>query len=144
MANRKELIEEIMASFYAMKNKMHAKVMRPGRKNYITHSQLFVLAIIERHHNIGIKEISKTLNISSSAATQLVDGLVENDYVVRKADSKDRRALQLKLSAKGQKHIHLLKNKHMKAIAALFNVLNDKELQMYLTLHKKMLSKINL
>ncbi len=142
MANRKKLIEEIMAGFYAMKNKMHAKIMQPGRKDCITHSQLFVLAIIEEHRNIGIKEISNMLGISSSAATQLVDGLAENGYAVRKADSKDRRALQLELSIKGRRHITGLKNKRMKMVAMLFDALNDEELETYLKLHKKILSKV--
>lgn len=132
-----------MASFHAMRNKMHTKVMQPMSKDRITYSQIFVLAIIEQHHNIGIKEISKKLNVSPSAATQLVDGLVDNAYVVRKADSKDRRALQLELSKKGRKHIILLKNNRMKIMAAIFNALNDKELETYLRLHKKILSKIN-
>lgn len=133
-----------MASFHAMRNKMHANVIQHRRKDSITHSQLFVSAIIERHRNIGIKEISKRLNISPSAATQLVDGLVENGYVVRKVDSKDRRALQLELSANGRKHITELKNKRMKIMAAIFDTLNDEELKTYLRLHKKILSKINI
>lgn len=142
MINRKKLIEEIMASFHAMKNKMHAKVMRRRDKDCITHSQLFVLAIIDQHRNIGIKDISKKLSISSSAATQLVDGLAEGGYVVRKADTKDRRALQLALSAKGRARITDLKNKRMETIAALFDALNDEELRTYLLLHKKIISKI--
>ncbi len=140
MTNRKKLIEEIMANFHAMRNKMQTH-MQLGREDYITHSQFFVLVIIEQHHNIGIKEISKKLNISSSAATQLVDELVENGYVVRKADLKDRRALQLELSPKGQKHITDLKNKHIKTLASLFDALSDEELKIYLKLHKKILSK---
>lgn len=144
MANRKKMIEEIMACFHAMRNKMHAKIMQSGHKDFITHSQLFVLAIVEEHRNIGIKEISKMLCISSSAATQLVDGLAESGYVTRKADSRDRRASQIELSTKGKKHIAGLKNKRVKMVAALFDALSDKELETYLKLHKKILSEINL
>lgn len=144
MENRKKLIEEIMTNFHAMKNKMHVQGAQTGSKDGITHSQLFVLAIIERNQNIGIKEISEKLNISPSATTQLVDGLVENGYVVRKADSEDRRALQLELSPKGTKQIAELKDKRMKMMSALFDVLSDKELEIYLKLHKKILSKINI
>ncbi len=144
MENRKKLIEEIMANFHAMKNKMHVQGIQPGSKASITHSQLFVLAIIEKNCDIGIKEISQKLNISSSAATQLVDGLVDNGYVVRKADSNDRRALQLELSTKGSKQITELKDRRMKMMITLFDALNDNELETYLNLHKKILSKINI
>ena len=144
MATRKKLVEEIIASFHAIKNKMHPRIMQLGGKGSITHSQLFVLAIIEQHHDIGVKEISKKLNISSSATTQLIDALVNNGYVIRKTDSKDRRALLLGLSTKGQKHIANLKNKRIKMISDLFDVLTDKELEIYLMLHKKMFPCLNI
>lgn len=142
MTNRKKLIEQILGNFHAMKNKMHVQGVQPGNKHDITHSQLFVLAIIEHNQDIGIKEISEKLNISSSATTQLVDGLVENGYVVRKADLDDRRALQLGLSQKGSKQIAELKSKRMEMMETLFDALTDKELETYLKLHKKILSKI--
>ena len=144
MADRKKLIEEIEASFYAIKNKMRAKIARGRHKDCVTHSQFFVLTMIERRRDIGIRAISKNFNISSSAATQLVDGLVENGYVVRKAGLKERRVLRLELSPKGRKRITDLKNKRAKIIAALFDALNDEELKIYLRLHKKILSKINI
>jgi DNA-binding MarR family transcriptional regulator len=144
MTARKKLIEEIMASFHAMRNKMQTRAMHSGPKDCVTHSQLFVSGVIEQHRGIGIKEISKRMGISSSATTQLVDGLVEKGYVMRRADSKDRRALHLKLSTKGKKHIAELRNKRMKMIAVLFNALDDGELETYLKLHKKILSKANI
>ncbi|MDD2807659.1 MAG: MarR family transcriptional regulator [Patescibacteria group bacterium] len=141
MSNRKRKIEEILESFQAIKNKMQSNSTPPDYKDCVTHSQLFVLAIIRQHCNIGIKEISKKLNISSSAATQLVDGLVENGYAVRKTDLKDRRALQLELTAKGYKYIVDLNNNRLKNLATLFDALNDDELVTFLTLHKKILAK---
>ncbi len=142
MTHRKQLIEEIMANSQAMKNIMHAKGAKDCAKAGITHSQLFVLAIIERHQNIGIKEISKKLNVSSSAATQLVDGLVANGFVTRKANLKDRRALRLALSAKGSTHIAALKQRRMRTMLTLFDALTDDELAVYLKLHKKILASI--
>jgi DNA-binding MarR family transcriptional regulator len=138
--NRVKLIEEIMESFHTIKNKMQAKVAQYEEKDCVTHSQLFVLAIIERRHNIGIKELSQKFHISPSAITQLVDGLVDKGYVIRKADSKDRRASQLELSARGLKHITVLKNKHMKMVSVLFGKLSNEELKTYTRLHKKILS----
>ena len=129
-----------MASFHAMRNRMQGKIIQHGGKDCITHSQLFVLDIIEQHPHTGIKEISKKLNISSSAATQLVDALVENGYVTRHADSKDRRALQLDLSSSGRNRLITIKQAHREAIGTLFDVLSDEELEAYLTLHKKILS----
>lgn len=143
MVNRKQLIEEILENLYVLKNKMHARVIRPRLKDFVTHSQLLVLFVIEEHRNIGIKEISKILNVSSSAATQIVDGLVESGYVVRNVSLADRRALRIGISPVGRTRIVALKKKYMGTIAALFNALSDEELKLYLKLHKKIVSGIS-
>lgn len=139
MQKRKQLIQEIMASINAFKNKMHTKVMDEGLQQRVPHSQWFVLCIIENHKNLGIKEISNMLCITSSATTQLVDGLVASGYVRRKTNNKDRRSLELILSKKGQTHIKKMKSTYAKAMETLFKVLSDKELETYNTLHKKIL-----
>ncbi len=142
MENRKKTIEEIMESFQVMKNKVQNKFFHSADNNLVTFSQWFVLVIIEQYRGIGIKEISSKLGISSSAATQLVDGLVDNGYAKRNDDPKDRRALQLKLSSKGKKYIIAKEKKHTKNMEKFFNVLNDRELAAFLRLHKKILSNI--
>ncbi|MBX4200924.1 MarR family transcriptional regulator [Candidatus Parcubacteria bacterium] len=142
MKNRKKTIEEIMANFHAMKNKLQLKAIGLGAKDRITHSQWFVLCIIEANKNMGIKDISKMLSISASAATQLVDGLTENGYVKRKTDQKDHRFLHINLSPKGQKVIATTRKKHIEVMGKLFGALTDAELGQYLALHKKILNKI--
>jgi len=143
MKNRKQLIEEIMANLNAMKNKMQVKVMQQEKSNRITHSQWFVLCLINEHKNMGIKEVSNILGITSSAGTQLVDGLVKSGYVARKTNLNDRRSLQLGISQKGQKNIAALKKQHAKTMGILFKALSDNELKAYNKLHKKILTNIN-
>ncbi len=142
MAHRKQLIEEISANFHAIRNTMQSKIMGPALRGGITHSQLFALMVIEQNHNIGIKEASRMLGISSSAATQLVDALVDEGYVTRRADTNDRRALHLTLSPKGSKHIAALKKAHAKLMTSVFGALTTSELQTFLTLHKKIVATV--
>ena len=72
---RAKQIEEILLSFYNARQKIisQGKFLRP--ETDITFSQWAVLEIIGRKNKISINEISKALRISSSAATQLVNGL---------------------------------------------------------------------
>lgn len=142
MTQRRQLVEEIMANINAFKHRVHFKIMREGNQNRITYSQWCVLAIIEKNRSAGIKEIAKMLGISSSAATQLVDGLVENRYAVRKTNTTDRRSLHIELSKKGKKHIAKMKTKYVKSMERLFKALSDKELKIYNQLHKKILTSI--
>ncbi len=140
---RKKTIEEIMASFQVMKNKFQMKALQTSDDSNVTHSQWFVLGIVEQNTNVGIKEISKILGISSSAATQLVDGLVENKYVERKEDPDDRRALHITITTEGQKYILEKRKEHMEKTTKLFSVLNDQELEEFLRIHKKILTNIS-
>lgn len=143
MADRKQLIERILHSFHAIQNQIKAKAGNLGHKNGITHSQWFILKIIEHYKNRSIKDIAGTLEISSSAATQLVDGLVKSGYVIRQEDPKDRRSVRLELSAKGKKHLIATNEKRITEMAGLFDALTDKELEEYLRLQKKILSKFS-
>lgn len=141
MSTRKQLIEGILHSFHAIRNQIKARAVHLGRQNGIAHSQWFVLKIIEHYKNRSIKDIAEMLGISSSAATQLVDGLVRRGYVVRQDDPKDRRSVRLELSPKGKKHVTATNEKRITEMAGLFDALTDSELEEYLRLQRKILSK---
>jgi len=120
---------------------MKAKAIHLGQQNGITHSQWFILKILEHFKERSIKEVAETLGTSSSAATQLVDGLVRRGYVTRQEDLHDRRSVRLELSPSGKKHIAAMNEKRLTEMAWLFDALTDRELEEYLRLQKKILSK---
>jgi len=140
MTKRTQLIEEILHTFHAMHNQIRTRALHLGPKDHITHSQWFVLKIIEHYKSRSIKNIAEALGMSSSAATQLVDGLAQSGYIVRQEDSKDRRLVQLKLSPKGKKYIVAAKEKRIAEMAGLFDALTDSELEEYVRLQKKITS----
>ena len=141
MPTRKELIEEIAGQFHAIKNKIHGS-MAAGQKQGITYAQQFALLMISQCKDSGIKEISKMLCTTSSAATQLVNELVKRELVVRKTNKADRRALDLTISKKGQKQILETKKRHLEMMSALFDALGDNELEQFIGLNKKIINNI--
>jgi|SRR3989338_295293 len=143
MSTRTQLIEEILHSFHAIRNITKTKSLHLGDQSHITHSQWFVLKMIEHFNKRSIKDIAEAMEMSSSAATQLVDPLVQGGYVIRQEDPEDRRLVQLELSPKGKKHIAATKNKRINEMAEIFDALSDSELKEYLHLQKKLLSKVH-
>ncbi|MBI2600435.1 MarR family transcriptional regulator [Candidatus Daviesbacteria bacterium] len=141
MSTRIQLIEEILHAFHAIRNITKAKAASLGHQNHITHSQWFVLTMIEHFKKISIKDIAEKLEMSSSAATQLVDSLVQSGFVTRQEDPADRRLVQLELSLKGERHIAATKNKRINEMADMFETLTDKELQEFVRLFKKIISR---
>lgn len=136
--SRKQLIDNLLNNFQVVKNRMHA-VIAAELKSGITTSQWFVLCIIERNKNFGIKELSQILGVSSSACTQLVNALVKDKFVVRSTGAKDRRELDLRLSKKGKKAVLELRKKQIAMANAFFKGLNDKELKQFVTLQNKLI-----
>lgn len=143
MSERTQLIEEILHSFHAIRNITKAKAAHLSHQNHITHSQWFVLSMIGHFEKRNIKNIAQALEMSSSAATQLVDGLVQSDFVTRKEDPNDRRSVQLELSPQGKKHLADTKEKRIAEMAEIFDVLTDKELEEFVRLHKKIKLKFS-
>lgn len=137
MSNREQLIEELLHSFHAIRRITKAKSLQLGHQNHITHSQWFVLTMIEHFEKTNIKELAEALEMSSSAATQLVEVLVQADFVIRNEDPQDRRQVRLELSAKGKKHIVTTKEKRISEMADVFDGLTDSELEEFIRLHKK-------
>jgi DNA-binding MarR family transcriptional regulator len=147
MSSRKQYIAAIMESMHAVRRALilrHASKFSLGKheKMSITPSQWAVLSIVMEKGTTGVKELARSLGITSSATTQLVDGLVARGYLVRKSNVHDRRALSLELSEKKKKEMGALKKHMMGHFAAMFEALDDKELAHYARLNKKIVEHI--
>ena len=141
MASRRKVIQEIIHNFQVIKHKIYTHLVGEST-NGITRSQGLVLDIIHRYPEISIKDIAKILGISSSAATQLVHGLVRHKYVVRIVNKKDRRGLNIILSKKGKQEIVSMKRERLVMAETFFEGLSKKELEQYLKFQAKILSRM--
>jgi len=63
--------------------------------------------LMQMHHKgaCGMSEVSERFEITPAAASQLVDKLVQNGFIVREEDPSDRRAKLLNLTEKGRELI---------------------------------------
>ncbi len=141
MVNRKEIIEELLQNMHAMRHKL--MVGYTAKKEVpITPSQGFVLRFVAKNSSVNVKAIAESLHISSSAATQLIDGLVGNGYLVRKDNPDDRRVSALSLSEKAHKLFKEFKEQSVQKMTELFKILTDEELAQYADLNKKIASNM--
>jgi DNA-binding MarR family transcriptional regulator len=142
MQNRKKIIEDLLQNMHAMRHKL--MVGYTAKKEVsITPSQGFVLRFVEKNSSTNVKSIAETLNITSSAATQLIDGLVDNGYLVRQSDPDDRRVIALSLTDKASKLFKEFKEQGLRKMTELFAVLTDEELAKYASLNKKIIDSLS-
>jgi DNA-binding MarR family transcriptional regulator len=142
MDDRKKLIEKIIENIYAIKHKIATEIHFFFAETQITHSQWLVLHLVKRNGTISIKDLANLLNITSSAATQIVDGLVKKGLLLRRRNPDDRRTLKIELSEKFKNQFDSIKNKSFKTFSPLFDVLDNDELLKYCELNSKIASKI--
>ena len=71
--NRKKIIEDLLSNLHAMRHKLMVGYS-DKKEMVITPSQGFVLHFIAKNNSANVKAISEALHVTSSAATQLIDG----------------------------------------------------------------------
>jgi DNA-binding MarR family transcriptional regulator len=138
MINRKIILEEFLEDIHVVWHKlMTAHSFQ--KKVSITPSQGFVLRFVCKNNSTNAKKIADSLNITSSAATQLINGLVENGYLTRKENTKDRRISHLFLSKKAENLFKEFNNQSIKKMVQVFSVLTDDELIQYTNINRKII-----
>lgn len=142
MINRRQKVEELLESFSSLRRSMAFRSVGTATMPRITPSQWGVLMLIEQRGESTVKDAAAALGITSSAATQLVDGLAESGYVVRKIRAADRRAVTLTLSKKSKTWVDKMKKEGLQKFLKFFEVLNDREFNQYFALNKKIVQGI--
>jgi len=141
MPKRSYYIELIAESFHNIKQSL-AERATPSHKMRITPSQSFVLQFAAKHAESSVKDIAESMFMTSSAATQLIDGLVKNGYLTRKDNPDDRRESILALTAKARSGFSKMKKDRMEKAKEVFSVLSEEELATYLSLNRKIMDNL--
>jgi DNA-binding MarR family transcriptional regulator len=141
MTTRKLKVEELLADMRLLRRSMAFKTSGAGRLPRVTPSQWGVLMLIEQHGTSTVKEVAQALGVTSSAATQLVDGLVTSGYLLRKSSTQDRRIVTLTLSTKSKTQVNRMKKHAVEGFLKIFEALSDKEFDQYVALNKKLVQR---
>lgn len=141
MINRKLLLRQLLQDMHATRHKFLVG-FHSANELVITPTQGFVLRFLAANDCVTIKAIAQALHISSSAATQLVDGLVEKSYLVRRDHPKDRRAITVCLSEKAKKMFAQFDKQCLEKMIRLFQALDDQELEQFTALNKKITNSL--
>jgi DNA-binding MarR family transcriptional regulator len=137
MATRRQKIEELMGEMQSLRRSMAFRPLGLRKTPRITPSQWGVIRILGQKDGTTVKDVAHSLRISSSAATQLIDGLVDSGYVAREEHAEDRRRVTLTLSAKSRNQIEKMRKQGVEQFLKFFKALNDKEFDQYIRLSKK-------
>ena len=105
-------------------------------------SHIMVVDVLSERGDCTMGELAKELNFTMSAATAIVDRMIEHRLVKRERDKEDRRIVRVSLVSGGKdlgKRIHEFRKR---VSEDLFSVLSSSEKKAYLGMLKKVYSNI--
>lgn len=110
------------------------------KKFGLTAPQMHILYAVA-HKRLTVKDIASKMGITSSAATQIIEGLVNLNYVERKPDSQDHRVVHVQFSREGKKKFENFKQSHQERMGQIFAALTDQELDALISIPRKILRR---
>ncbi len=84
-----------------MRHSMHGLV-HYAKENGLSMSQTVALFKIKRNGRCGVADVGEDLQVTSAAASQMLDRLVQQGFIQRSENPEDRRGKCLTLTEKGQ------------------------------------------
>lgn len=136
---RKDLLVHIIEDMILLRRKIAET--RPNCDHSLTHVQIGILMMLEHEGGLNLKDIATRMRASSSAATQMVNGLVDSGYIVRKEDGEDRRKISLMLTERGRRKLDEAKEAHLAFFSDMVSPLSDDELVSLHSLQQKILER---
>ena len=100
---------------------------RYSGKKLLTERQLFALVSIRKYNKIELKNLSKDLYVSTSSLCILLNKLVEQGYVYREEDSKDRRNTFYCITEKGSETVKSEIDRFINIISKKIDRLNEEQ-----------------
>jgi len=140
MNTRKDLHSRLITNVLGLKNGlMHAAhvkgdTIHPGQKA--------MLFMIDKHGSASVKRLAEQLCVSSGAATQHLDGLVDAGLIIRQIDPEDRRSVVISLSPEGKAKLAEMMKKRLELVEKLFDDVSDEELEQFVDRIEKLQEKV--
>ena len=98
---RQQCATGVMDTFHMMMRTVGPEA-RKHSSSELSMQQFRAMKIIGRHEGASLSEVSEHLGSTLSAASKLVDGLVERGYIHRETAEDDRRRLILAITEAGE------------------------------------------
>ena len=102
MSQTKELTDVIREWSEAYMRRSGRDFKRFMDENRLSFSQVNVLMRLYHDSKSGVSEIGEQMGVTSAAASQAIDRLVQQGLIERTEDPQDRRAKRLALTSKGR------------------------------------------
>ena len=138
MSKRSVLVEEYMQVMAMVQRQVMPIKARSAAELGLSRPQAEALHLLSCRDMATIKLMAELLGITSSAATQLTEGLVQMELVTRQPSSDDRRVVEVRLTKAGRAKVQALSDAARDYVADMLQGMSDDEIVQLLMLLKKL------
>lgn len=138
MNKRNVLVDEYMQVMAMVQRQVMPIKARSAAEQGLSRPQAEALHLLSCRDWATIKLMAELLGISSSAATQLTEGLVQMDLVTRQSSAEDRRVVEVRLTKQGLAKVADLRKASKDDVAQLLTGMTDQEILDLVLLLKKL------
>jgi DNA-binding MarR family transcriptional regulator len=97
------------------------------RSRNLNFPRMMMLFRLAHRGQCTVSDLSRHMEVSAPAASQLVDKLVEAGYVSRVENRDDRRIRNIEITPRGLKLVQELKNEHKNKINSILDAIPEEE-----------------
>jgi DNA-binding MarR family transcriptional regulator len=138
MKTTKSMARELSAHFHVIREKLHGiDKHNAATAQVINFQEAHLLMSIGTKGPLTMSEISRTLQLTLSSVTAVVDKLEQKKFVRRVRDAVDRRLVRVELTTAGRKFYNLVESAHLTLTDSMLKILDPAEQEVFLALFRK-------
>ena len=144
MKTSKSMARELAAHFHVIREKLHGiDKHNSATSRVINFQEAHLLMSIGTKGPLTMSEISRTLQLTLSSVTAVVDKLEGKKCVRRARTEKDRRLVRVELTASGRRFYNLVESAHLTLTDSMLKILDPAERDTFLALFRKIAQNLN-
>ncbi|UOY91870.1 MarR family transcriptional regulator [Ectobacillus sp. JY-23] len=131
-------LQRIHTALHVMFQKLQPQMQASIQEHRITPTQLFVIGFLKKKGSCKISELAEEMGVKPSAVTFMVDRLEQNELVMREHDTKDRRVVNIRLTAQGNHTFQQVLEARKAIINRYFSHLDETDLATIAAIYEKL------
>lgn len=124
----REITDDLMTLLFEIHNKLF-KFNEIGKGDVFPQSHIKTIFYLHHKKSVSISDIAKCIDISKPNMTPIIDKLIEEGFVERFNDPKDRRKINVQLTDKGENFIKEKLNDFKWTLANKISTLESHDLE---------------
>ena len=135
--NEQVFVKEMTKMMPALLREVSKKNESALTKMNLSLSHIVVLDVLNERGPSAMWDIAKSLGLTMSAATGIVDKMIKMNLVRRERSPEDRRVVKVAILKKGKDSIEKVQKMRKDVVRDMYSVLTDEERGQYLRMLKK-------